>query len=53
VQTSCGFSVPYYEYLGERGQAQNWAEHKGAEGLEQYKQEKNRVSMDGLPTALY
>src|ERR1700744_4736086 len=53
VQTSCGFGVPYYEYLGERDQAQQWAERKGAEGLEQYKQEKNRVSMDGLPTALY
>jgi len=53
VQTSCGFSVPYYEYLGERDQAQKWAEHKGADGLELYKQEKNRVSMDGLPTAMY
>jgi hypothetical protein len=53
VQTSCGFSVPYYEYLGERDQAQQWAEHKGADGLELYKQEKNRVSMDGLPTAMY
>jgi len=53
VQTSCGFSVPYYEYLGERDQAQKWAEHKGAAGLELYKLEKNRVSMDGLPTALY
>lgn len=53
VQTSCGFSVPYYEYLGERDQAQQWAEHKGAGGLELYKQEKNRVSMDGLPTAMY
>jgi hypothetical protein len=53
VQTSCGFSVPYYEYLGERDQAQKWAEHKGADGLELYKQEKNRISLDGLPTALY
>jgi hypothetical protein len=53
VQTSCGFGVPYYEYLGERDQAQKWAEHKGADGLELYKQEKNRVSMDGLPTALF
>ena len=53
VQTSCGFSVPYYEYLGERDQAQKWAEHKGADGLELYKQEKNRISMDGLPTALH
>ena len=53
VQTSCGFSVPYYEYLGERDHAQKWAEHKGADGLELYKQEKNRVSIDGLPTAMY
>lgn len=53
VQTSCGFGVPYYEYVGERDQAQKWAEHKGADGLELYKQEKNRISMDGLPTALY
>jgi hypothetical protein len=53
VQTSCGFSVPLYEYLGERDQATKWAEHKGADGLELYKTEKNRVSMDGLPTALY
>ena len=52
VQTSCGFSVPYYTYKGERDQAQKWAENKGAEGLEKYKAEKNLVSLDGLPTAL-
>jgi hypothetical protein len=52
VQTSCGFSVPYYEHTGERDQAYKWAENKGPEGLEKYKQEKNRVSMDGLPTAM-
>lgn len=53
VQTSCGYGVPYYEYLGERDHAQKWAEHKGVQGLEQYKQEKNRISIDGLPTALF
>jgi len=53
VQTSCGFSVPYYEYTGERDHAQKWAAKKGADGLELYKSEKNRVSMDGLPTALF
>jgi hypothetical protein len=52
VQTSCGFSVPYYEHTGERDQAYKWAENKGPEGLEKYKQEKNRISMDGLPTAM-
>jgi len=53
VQTSCGFGVPLYEYTGERDQAEKWAINKGAEGLIEYRNEKNRVSMDGLPTALY
>lgn len=52
VQTSCGYSVPFYEYSGERDHAVKWAEKKGAEGLELYKSEKNMVSIDGLPTAL-
>lgn len=52
VQTSCGFGVPFYQYTGERDHAHKWAEKKGPEGLEDYKQEKNRVSLDGLPTAL-
>jgi hypothetical protein len=52
VQTSCGFSVPYYAYEGERDQAYNWAANKGTDGLEAYKKEKNMLSMDGLPTAL-
>ncbi len=52
VQTSCGFGVPYYEYKGERDHAHQWAEKKGADGLELYKKEKNMISMDGLPTAL-
>jgi hypothetical protein len=52
VQTSCGFGVPLYEYIGERDHAQKWAEKKGVAGLEAYKQEKNLVSLDKLPTAL-
>ena len=53
VQTSCGFSVPLYDYTGERDHADKWALNKGVEGLEAYKMEKNRISQDGLPTALY
>src|SRR5688572_9121978 len=52
VQTSCGFGVPYYEYAGERDHSHKWAKSKGLKGLEDYKKEKNRVSLDGLPTAL-
>jgi hypothetical protein len=52
VQTSCGFSVPLYDYEGERDHGRKWAESKGVEGLEKYKSEKNLESLDGLPTAL-
>jgi hypothetical protein len=52
VQTSCGFSVPLYEYTGERDHAEKWVRSKGADGLEKYKQEKNLYSIDGLPTAM-
>lgn len=52
VQTSCGFGVPLYEYVGERDIHFDWAEKKGAQGLEAYQQEKNLVSLDGLPTNL-
>jgi len=53
VQTSCGFSVPLYDYHGERDHAEKWALNKGVDGLEAYKAEKNRISIDGLPTALF
>jgi hypothetical protein len=53
VQTSCGYSVPLYTYLGERDQMEQWAANKGDAGLEAYRREKNRVSIDGLPTALF
>jgi hypothetical protein len=52
VQTSCGFGVPLYEYSGERDIHFEWAEKKGKDGLYDYVQEKNLVSLDGLPTNL-
>ncbi len=52
VQTSCGFGVPLYNYVGERDIHFDWAEKKGPNGLEAYKQEKNLVNLDGLPTDL-
>ncbi|MBW4550399.1 MAG: pyridoxamine 5'-phosphate oxidase family protein [Aphanocapsa sp. GSE-SYN-MK-11-07L] len=52
VQTSCGFGVPEYEYVGDREVLIKWAESKGEEGLLDYWQAKNLVSIDGLPTHL-
>ena len=50
VQTSCGFGVPMYSYTGERDQHHTWAASKGPDGLRQYLEEKNLVSIDGLKT---
>jgi len=52
VQTSCGFGVPLYDYVGERNVHFEWAEKKGADGLFEYVQKNNLTSLDGLPTNL-
>ena len=52
VQTSCGYAVPLYAHRGERDTLARWAEKKGVQGLVDYRREKNRVSIDGLPTGL-
>ncbi len=52
VQTSCGFAVPFYEFLGDRPTLKEWAETKGEEGVHEYRQNKNRQSIDGLPTGI-
>lgn len=52
VQTSCGFAVPLFDYVGERSLLIDWAEKKGEAGLREYVQRKNRASIDGLPTGL-
>jgi hypothetical protein len=52
VQTSCGFGVPLYEFKGHRDLMIKWCEKKGEESLREYRQKKNRVSIDGLATGL-
>jgi len=50
VQTSCGMSIPYYSYDGERELLSDWAAKIGEEGLKHYWEEKNQMSIDGIPT---
>lgn len=52
VQTSCGFAVPYYDYVGERPTLDKWAVNKGQDGIEQYWKQKNSVSLNGRPTGI-
>jgi hypothetical protein len=52
VKTSCGYSVPFFSYTGERDTLQKWAAQKGEQGLIDYRQQKNFTSMDGIVTSL-
>ena len=52
VQTSCGFGVPLYDIQDQRSLLVDWAAKKGEAGLRDYRQQKNSVSLDGLPTPL-
>ncbi|MBE9004926.1 pyridoxamine 5'-phosphate oxidase family protein [Fortiea sp. LEGE XX443] len=52
VQSSCGFGVPLYEYQSQRQILVDWASKKGKQGVQEYQQQKNCISIDGLPTPL-
>ena len=52
VQTSCGFAVPLYDFVGHRDTLIKWAETKGEDGISAYHREKNMQSLDKLPTPL-
>lgn len=52
LQTSCGYGVPRYDYTGERETLLRWAQKKGEDGIADYQDAKNRVSIDGLATGL-
>ena len=52
VQSSCGFAVPFMEFRADRPVLKTWAEGKGPEGLRSYWDERNRQTIDGLPTGI-
>lgn len=52
IQTSCGFGVPLYDYVGKRDHIDKWVDNKGEEGIRKYWKEKNQISLDGKPTGI-
>ncbi len=50
VQTSCGMSVPFFDYASEREQLKTWAINKGEKGLKEYWGKNNQISIDGKAT---
>jgi hypothetical protein len=53
VQTSCGMNVPQFDYVADREQLTRWALAKGEHGLDEYRRQKNAVSLDGFPTGMF
>lgn len=49
ISDSCGFAVPRYSFVEERDTLVQWAESKGGDGLDLYRRDRNRRSIDGLP----
>jgi predicted pyridoxine 5'-phosphate oxidase superfamily flavin-nucleotide-binding protein len=49
ISDSCGYGVPLMTFERERTQMDDWAAHKGPDGIIEYRATKNAVSIDGLP----
>ena len=49
IATSCGYSVPFMELVDERPTLKEWAERRGPDGVVEYRAQRNRTSIDGLP----
>lgn len=52
VQTSCGYAVPFMDYVEDRKVLSMWSEKRGEDGIAEYWEEKNQRSIDGLPTGI-
>jgi hypothetical protein len=49
IADSCGFGVPKMDFVGQRDGLTQWIAARSDEELAEYRAEKNRVSIDGLP----
>jgi hypothetical protein len=49
ISDSCGYSVPLYEFIGDRDLLMKWSEKKGEDVLQKYREANNSLSIDGLP----
>ncbi|MCV6584916.1 MAG: pyridoxamine 5'-phosphate oxidase family protein [Marinibacterium sp.] len=52
VQASCGYAVPFFDYVEDRDVLANWADTKGPEGISTYWRDRNQRTIDGLPTGV-
>lgn len=50
MQTSCGYAVPSYDHVAERGTLRRWAAPRDEAALQACRAEKNALTLDGFPT---
>jgi hypothetical protein len=48
ISSSCGYSIPFMTYEGERETLLEWADRRGPDGIDAYHAEKNTTSIDGM-----
>ena len=49
VSSSCGYSVPYFDFKSQRDVLDKWANKQGPDKIREYRAKKNQQSIDGLP----
>lgn len=49
TSTACGYSVPFMEYVGDRSRLEESLQAKDEGELDDYRNRKNAISIDGLP----
>ena len=49
ITTTCGYAVPMMELVGHRSTLDDWVDRKTPQELDEYRVQKNSISLDGLP----
>lgn len=49
ISDSCGYAVPFMDYVKHRDTLDRWTDKKTAEELSGYRQQKNHQSINGIP----
>lgn len=49
VTSSCGWGVPFFDFVGERDQLARWVENKPLDEWRERRYASNATSLDGLP----
>ena len=49
ISDSCGMGVPLMKFKSQRDDLKRWADTKSVEELNEYREDKNKISIDGLP----